>query len=39
MIDEFGNDIGYDFKGIQMARYRVTPDTGYTNVLSTINGM
>lgn len=39
MIDEFGNDIGYDFKGIQMARYRVTPATGYTDVLSTISGM
>ena len=39
MIDEFGNDIGYDFKGIQLARYRVTPAIGYENVLSSISGM
>lgn len=39
MIDEFGNDLGYDFKGILMARYRVTPATGYTDALSSISGM
>lgn len=39
MIDEYANDLGYDFKGILIARHPVAPAEGYENVLSDISGM
>lgn len=39
MIDEFGNDVPYDFKNIQFKRYKVTPKTDYTDMLASLSGL
>lgn len=39
LIDEFGNDLGYDFKGIQFKRYKISPATGNETILAAIDGM
>ena len=39
LIDEWENDIPYDFKGIQFKRYKVTAASGFTDYLSGLNGL
>lgn len=39
LIDEFGNDVPYDFKNIQFKRYKVTPKTAYSTNLSELSGL
>lgn len=39
MIDEWGNDLPYDYKNIQFKRYRVTAKSDFTDYLSGINGL
>lgn len=39
MIDEFGNDVPYDFKNIQFKRYKVTPKADYTDMLADLSGL
>lgn len=39
LIDEFGNDLGYDFKGIQFKRYKISLATGNETILAAIDGM
>lgn len=38
LIDEYNNDVPYDFKGIQFKRYKVTPKTNYVDYLSSVSG-
>lgn len=39
LIDEFNNDLPYDFKGIQFKRYKVTTKSEYSNELSDLNDL
>lgn len=39
MIDEFYNDVPYDFKNIQFKRYAITANSGFTESLGRLNGL
>lgn len=39
MIDEFNNDVPYDFKNIQFKRYAITADSKYSASLGQLNGL
>ena len=39
MIDEWQNDVPYDFKNIQFKRYKVTAKTAYASALSFLDGL
>ena len=39
LIDEWNNDLPYDFKGIQFKRYKITPKADYATDLADISGL
>lgn len=39
MVDEWANDLPYDFKNIQFKRFKVAPATGYETVLANLDGL